>query len=198
VNPRANIQAALPNLLLAGLYAFAAFGRITLPFMDRRWLGALMGIEFLVIHSFPFMMLIGSVRPRDDGARKCRSAAFWGLFAVYFLFAAQLAGAAGVLAFAGLTVATYLGYLLRRTSPDAVMQLAARWASSFLVFIICSAAAGMPEGVDDWPEHGRVLFFGLAYFLVLGLLEATGFYDGKFLRAAMERIGKDLSKKWHS
>jgi hypothetical protein len=120
-----------------------------------------------------------------------------GLFFVYFLFAAQLAGLAGVIAFAGLTVTTYLGYLLRRSSPDAVVQLAARWAMSFLVFMICSAATGMPGEVDDWPDHGRVLYFGMTYFLALGVLEAKGSYQWQVLRTASERVRQEFAKKWH-
>lgn len=192
-----NINAAFPNLLLAGFYALAAFWRITLSPMDRHWLGTLMGIEFLVIHSFPFMMFIGSSDPPDEKGRKCRMVAFWGLFVIYFLFAAKLGGLSAVVAFAGLTVTTYLGYMLRRTAPDAVAQLAARWAMSFLAFMICAAAAGMPEDVDDWPDHGRVLYFGLMYFLALGVLEATGFYQWRVTRTLMEQIRQQFAKNRH-
>src|SRR3990172_5291670 len=66
-----DINSALPNLALGSFYALNAFRGITLPFMDRHWLGTMMAIEFLVIHSFPFIMLIGSAHPLNEQGEKC-------------------------------------------------------------------------------------------------------------------------------
>lgn len=193
LSPWINIEGALPNLILAALYALAAFRGTTLPFLDRHSLGSLMGIQFLVIHSFPFMMFFALFAQQAQGrGRSCWNGVFWGMFFIYFLFAADMGGLPGVVGFASLTVATYLGYLLRRTSSAALVQLAARWAVSFLFFIICSAATRMPENVDSWPDHGRVLYFGFSYFLLLGVLEATGFYQCKALRTITEHIRRQF------
>lgn len=171
-----DLNSALPNLVLGSCYALTAFRGITLPFMDRHWLGTMMGIEFLVIHSFPFMMLIGSAHPPTEQGEKCRQVAFWGLLGLYVIMAAKMGGLPAIITFASLTVATYLGYMLRRTAPGAVVQLSMRWAMSFLVFMITASTAHMPESVSEWPDHRRVVYFGMAYFLVLGLLELSGFY----------------------
>jgi len=146
-----------------------------------------MGIEFLAIHSFPFMMLIGSAHPPNEQGEKCRPAAFWGLFCLYFIMAAKMGGLLAVLTFAGLTVSTYLGYLLRRTSPGAIGQLSMRWAMSFLIFMITASATRMSEEVGEWPDHERVLYFGMSYFLVLGLLELSGFYHSRPVLALIEK-----------
>ena len=183
-----DINSALPNLALGSFYALNAFRGITLPFMDRHWLGTMMGIEFLVIHSFPFMMLIGSAHPLNEQGEKCRQAAFWGLFGLYVITAAKMGGLPAIITFASLTVATYLGYMLRRTSPDSVGQLSMRWVISFLVFMITAGTARMPESVCEWPDHGRVVYFGMAYFLVLGLLELSGFYHSPRVLSFMKKF----------
>ncbi len=182
-----NFHSALPNLIVGTCYALAAFRGITPPFMDRPWLGTMMGIEFLVINSFPFMMRIGSFHPPNEQGEKRRQAAFWGLFCLFFVAAAKMGGLSGVISFASLTGATYVGYLLRRTSPDALAQLSMRWAMSFLAFMIIAVAARMPKTVNEWPDHERVLYFGMSYFLVLGLLELSGFYHARPVLTFVER-----------
>ena len=186
-----DVNSALPNLVLGSCYALTAFTGVTLPFMDRHWLGLMMGIEFLVIHSFPFMMLIGSASSLTGRATTCRQVAFWGLFCIYYAMAASMGGLAAVVTFASLTVATYLGYLLRRTSPGAVGQLAMRWGLSVLVFMITATATGMPEDVEEWFDHTRVLHFGMAYFLSLGLLEISGIYQMRAIREFLRKYREE-------
>ena len=188
---RTDLKAAIPNFVLGFCFPLSFLN--ILPFLDRRWLGAMMGIEVLVIHSFPFMMLVSSAEPKTGRGRKLQRIGFWSLLGMYFIFAAQMGGLPGMAAFAGLTVTTYLGYLLRRISPGMAGQLVMRWATTFLVFIGSSGVTGMPGELDEWPESPRLLYFGMSFFLLLGLLEGSGFYRSSkvlFLTDKMESILK--------
>ncbi len=187
-----DMSAAWPCLVLGACYGLSALG-IPLPLVDRPWLGTLMGIEVLAIHSFPFIMIIASKEPKSAAGKKLQTAAFWGLLGVYVLFAAKLGGLAGVISFGFLTFATYVGYLRRRTSPAALSQLIARWVVSFALFFLSSALTGMSGDMDAWPGHRRLPFFGMLYFTGLGVLEWFGFYQRPRVLAVMEK----LSDRWN-
>ncbi len=89
-----------------------------------------------------------------------------------------------MIAFAGLTVSTYLGYLLRRTSPDAVVELIARWGMSFVAYFGALNAIGVPGDVDGWAQSAKIPFFGMLYFTAIGLLDLYGFYQLPGVRQA--------------
>ncbi|HEY5995562.1 MAG TPA: hypothetical protein VIU29_01010 [Candidatus Deferrimicrobiaceae bacterium] len=170
-------QAAAPNLLLAALHAVAGLWGLFKGRPDFARLYSIMAIEAFVIHSFPFMMLIGSCEPKTVFGKRARNAAFWSMLVVYLLFAWKEGGPGGAAAFAGLTVSTYLGYLLRRTGPEAVVELLARWTGSFLVFAGAMVATGIGGDIDAWRQSARLPVFGFLYFSALGLLELDGFYE---------------------
>lgn len=169
--------AAVPNLVLGAIYVAALIGGIHAP-----WFGSIMAIEVLAIHSFPFIMLIASYEPATDRGKKIQKVLFWMMLGFYILHALKAGGVSGAVAFVGLTVSTYLGYLLRRTSPDAVTQLVARWIVSFAALMLSSAVTGMSGDLDEWTGSVKTLLFGMLYFTTLGLLELKGFYQIKQVR----------------
>ncbi len=181
-------KAAAPNLCLGAVYAVAALWVCYKGSFAFAWLASIMTIEFLVIHSFPFMMLIASYEPKTAFGKRSQKAAFWTMLGVYVLFALKEGGLSGAIAFAGLTVSTYLGYLLRRTGPDAVAQLMARWVMSFFAFIGAMMVTGTSGDIDKWTGSVRILFSGMLYFTALGLLEWNGFYQLPKVRQAAAHV----------
>ncbi len=181
-------KAAAPNLCLGALYAVAGLWVFFKGRFDFGWLGSIMAIQVFAIHSFPFMMLIASYEPKTDFGKRAQKVAFWMMLSVYFLFALKEGGVSGVFAFAGLTVSTYLGYLLRRTSPDAVAELIARWAMSFFIFIGAGIASGIPGDIEKWSQSPKSPVLGMLYFTALGLLEWYGFYDLPKVREAAANV----------
>ncbi len=170
-------KAAAPNLVLGALLAAVGLWAHLKGSVDFAWSASIMAIEMCAIHSFPFMMLIASYEPRTAFGKRFQKIAFWTMLSFYVLFALKEGGLPGAIAFAGLTVSTYLGYLLRRTSPDAVAELVARWVMSFFAFIGAMAATGMPGDIDRWTGSVKTPFAGMLYFTALGLLELYGFYQ---------------------
>lgn len=170
-------KAAAPNLFLGALHAVAGLGVFFKGSVDFALPASIMAIEFFAIHSFPFMMVIASYEPQTAFGKRAQKAVFWMMLSFYVLFALKEGGLSGAIAFAGLTVSTYLGYLLRRTSPDAVAELIARWVMSFLAFIGAMTATGISGDIDTWTQSAKTPFFGMLYFTAIGLLEWNGFYQ---------------------
>jgi hypothetical protein len=191
-----NVLAALPNLALAGIYALTLFRGVTVFGLTAHWLTVLMGIEFLVIHSFPFMMFIAAAKPPEPAGKRCQKALFWGLLSLYLLGALKMGGVAGLVSFVSLTITTYLGYLLRMTSPEATAQLVARWAASTLVFMFGAAVMRMPESVEEWFGERRTLYYGMLYFALLGLFEWRGIYSSLWISRAWQKL--KASGRYHT
>ncbi len=181
-------KAAAPNLCLGAINAVAGLGVFSRGNVVFPWLASIMKIEFFVIHSFPFMMLIGSYEPKTAFGQRAQKVAFWMMLSVYVLFALKEGGLSGAIAFAGLTVSTYLGYLLRRTSPAAVAELIARWVMSFFAFIGAMMATGISGDIETWARSPRIPFAGMLYFTALGLLEWNGFYQLPKVRQAAAHV----------
>lgn len=152
--------------------ALAAFCFLELSGRVPAFSGVMMEIQFLVVHSFPFMVIMVSGVESRTGKR----ALFWLLFFIYVLFAWQSDGAAGVAQFAGLTFATYYGVSLRDGWRDEKAPLVVRWAGSLLAFMVLASATGMSSDVDQWSGQSRAPLFGMLYFTALGLLELSGVY----------------------
>jgi hypothetical protein len=187
-------RAAVPNLVLGAIYAAAGCAALLVGGTGYPWLGSTMAIEVLVIHSFPFLMLIASYEPATKRGKLLQKIIFWTMLGVYILHTLKAGGVSGAFVFAGLTVSTYLGYLLRRISPDAVKQLILRWVMSFAVFLVSSAVTGMPGDFEEWTGSGRTPYFGMLYFTTLGLLELKGFYRMKKVQQVADHI-KDVFNK---
>ncbi len=179
---------AAPNLFFGALYAVAGLGVLLTGRAAPAWLASAMAIEVFAIHSFPFMMVIASYEPRTDLGKRVQKISFWTMLSCYILLALKEGGLPGAVAFASLTVSTYLGYLLRRTSPDAVAQLIARWVMSFVAFFVAQAIAGISGDIDKWTGSNRMPVFGLLYFTTIGLLELKGFYQLPKVREIAGRL----------
>ena len=183
-----NIAAALPNLLFALMYALNIYGKVTVLGLTPRMLKLMMELEFLVIHSFPFLVLFAILPGNTEKQRKFFRWGFWGLLCLYVLAAGDIGGIWGVIVFAGLTFSTYLGFFFRMYTEPAMIELAARWAVNFAVFIAGAALFDLPENVDDWVSEHRTIYFGTAYFLVLGCLEWSGAYQAAWIGKVAEII----------
>lgn len=181
------VTSSIPNLFISLCYMLTVFYGITIIGMIRGQLAMLMQIEFLVIHSFPFMAIVVTAKPKKRKGKIVQWCFFWGLLIMY-LYLAFKTGFAGVLIFLGLTLATYLGFLLNLREPKAFTQLLVRWISNFAAFMIFGLSTGMPESVSIWHETKEVLYFGMLYFAALGFLELSGVYQSSWLKRLVEKI----------
>ena len=144
-------------------------------------MAGLMQIEFLVIHSFPFITIVALLRPSTPRGRVLQRIAFFGLLGLYLLGASTAGGWRGVLIFAALTLATYAGFLLYWTRGAQILRLGFRWLVSFILFLILAGITRMPESVNEWNQASEVCRFGFFYFLALGLLEGVGVYQARWI-----------------
>ncbi|MEK6742434.1 MAG: hypothetical protein AABZ15_02440 [Nitrospirota bacterium] len=174
-----NFAAALPNLLFALLYALNIYEKVTVLGLTSRMLKLMMELEFLVIHSFPFLAFfaIGNRSKQHTFFRW----GFWGLLCLYLIMAGSMGGFWGIVVFAALTFSTYLGFFFRIFTEQAMVQLAARWMANFVVFLLGAGLFNLPEGVEKWIYEEETLYFGAAYFLVLGCLEWSGVYQAAWI-----------------
>jgi hypothetical protein len=175
---RKRLLPAVTTLLIALAYLLA-LQDVWLPGVTGEWLSLLVKVEFLVIHSFPFLALITLPRLKWRRWRIFQWFLFVTWMCLYMGFAvADESGLAGIAAFLVATAGTYLGFLLRWSDVRRIAQLALRWLTSFILFM---AAAGI-AGTKDWRLSPEVLLQGLLYFTALGLLELSGLYDRDWLR----------------
>jgi hypothetical protein len=140
----------------------------------REGLCHLVRIEFLVIHSFPFLSLITLPRLRWRRWRILQ----WFLFAtwscLYLAFAVEGEhGWSGLAGFASGALATYLGFLLRLGAGSRVPALVKRWIAGFAFFMAAAALSGS----RNWQVSPATLWHGALYFAALGLAEAGGLCD---------------------
>lgn len=186
-------RAALPDVSLAVTYMLAAFWGITFAGMEHKRLGHLMMIEFLVIHSFGFLGFLAMGKPTMKGQRPLQWILFAGLLALYIVFAQSAGGLSGVISFFSLGVVTYFGFLLNLTSERAKAHLITRWLLSTFLYAITMEIAGADTSMSGWTREVEVLYFGALYFGTLGLLEWSGFYDSRPIRA-IQKFVKDSEK----
>jgi hypothetical protein len=188
-------RAALPDLSLAGMFMLAAFWSITVPGMPRKQLGYLMEIEFLVIHSFGFLGFLALAKPTLKGQKVIQWIIFFGLLALYIQFARMAGGLSGVISFFSLGVVTYFGFLLKITSERAKAHLITRWFLSAYIYAITSEIAGSDWSMYKWAESVQAMRFGMLYFAALGLLEWSGFYDSRPIRAIQNFVRNSQKNK---
>jgi hypothetical protein len=184
------LAAAFPDLLTGALFAWCWVQ----PTAWRRTLVAelmmLMLVEFLVVHSGPF---IGGALYATGYSRAKRTAVVLGFGAFYMLFAAGFAYSMGswlpILIFAWL-IAAKLASLWFGAEEDAVQQGRAvfYWGASAVYYVLVvfvtlllpvpklgirgsAASYGGSGGSGEWEQHPEtVLAAGLLYF---GLLAIT-------------------------
>jgi hypothetical protein len=169
------VVAGLPELAVALQFLALALHAKPLFGASARALSTLMQAEFLVIHSMAFLGLIGLWKPADDRGRQTRAVTFWAVFALYCAMAISQ-GLQYFLVFFGLTFVTYLGLFMNWRSESALLQLGARWAIGFVVFLVALGVFGTPKSVNEWTGKASVIRAGAAYFFVLAALELSGLY----------------------
>lgn len=167
------------------------------PLFLEKDLCALLQIEFLVLHSFPFlgvcalMKWAGKPKESTNGVSEKFSFwgfCFWGLLIVY-ISASFTLGWRGPIFFLVATLATYTGFWLKRLEPFAVLHLGLRWFFSLMIYMISISTFKLSTNVDNWGVEGSTFKAGLMYFLCLGFLEYSGVYDiiELFLRKNMNK-----------
>jgi hypothetical protein len=179
------LRSALPDLSVAAAYAIVSLGGIVIPHMTRERLAYLITIQFLVIHSFAFLGLLALGKPQMRGQRTAQWVIFVALLTLYTVFAFGAGGFSGILSLYSLAVVNYFGFLLNITSNRAKLHLVTRWATSTFLYAFGYAITGAEMRLST--HHGsikdNILYFGMLYFAALGLLEWSGFYESRFIRA---------------
>jgi hypothetical protein len=175
--------AALPELVLGALFVMAAW-RVFTPLMRPGAFGTVMKIEFFVIHSTIFLGLLALVRATTSHEELGRKVLFWGLFSLYLLSAFGNGVGVGI-GFLVVMLGTNAGILMTWRTRTAALQLVVRWIVGTILFMVAIGLAGMPKDVGRWGATQATFVSGALYFLVMGALEASGF----FLRAVPRCIG---------
>lgn len=162
---------------MAAAFASWLLGRPLVSGLDADWLVDVMQVEFLVIHSLPFMVLVSLWKPGQPALEGIRWLTFLALGAMYLAGGYNVAGWRGIGMFVSLTAATYLGFLFRmRGQTEKLPELAARWLANYVFFLLALIVFGTPKDVSDWPGSVGVLRAGGAYFLLLAAIEMSGIY----------------------
>ncbi|HAH30777.1 MAG TPA: hypothetical protein DCL44_00505 [Elusimicrobia bacterium] len=172
--------------------ALSSFGIALLCLLELagvvpRFAGTLMTIQFVVIHSSIFVAAIPLTRAEEPVQRGM----FLLLISCYTLLAYHANGLYGVFQFAGLTYSTYAGYIFNKEEASAKIELALRWLTAFLAFILAVSIAGTPERVESWDGNNRLALAGFVYFIALGLLEKSGLYRERWKNILRKLAEKD-------
>lgn len=147
--------------------------------------GTLLAIQFLVIHSSAFM---GSVRLIEN--EKLRNLAFGSLIVLYSLFAFKTDGLFGIVQFWGLTYANYHHFIFTKAFDEDKASLVVRWATAFFLFMLAVGFFDTPGDVDEWAGNRRAGLAAIWYFIGLGAVEMSGFYESGWRRLAAALIKK--------
>ncbi len=190
----AHLASALPDFALATACLLAWIAPEAFSFPVVPWILLTMLVEFIVVHSAPFMglQLVSDI----PSARKVRNVVVIGGFYSLFLLGFSLAFHTWwpFVSFWTLTL-NRLTVLLFRQAPAGRERatLQASWAAGALCYLggaFLTTLAPLPRlglspafvaslqlsGGGLWiDEPWRVVAFGALYFASLGMLEATGF-----------------------
>jgi hypothetical protein len=164
--------------------------------MDAPWLVTIVHVEFLAIHSFPFVMMIALRRPRLPQFQGLRVLLLALLLLMYLAAAHSVAGWQGVGLFASLATITYLGFLVNldegvRKFPE----LGLRWLCNYILLVFLAAWFQLPSDAASWGIGDGILPVGGFYFLGLAWLELSGFYRKPFLLDTGRGIA-ERSARW--
>src|SRR3989339_1163746 len=163
---RININPAIPGFIASGSCLLELAGAVP-PFS-----AGLMTLQFIVIHSSWFMF--GLPLTLNE---KNRPVIFYGLLAAYSAIAFSAGGAPGVVQFAGLTYATYYGYVFHGGGAQGRVPLALRWLAAFVFYAAAIVFSGLPDSSGVWVRPARAALSGAVYFAALGAMELSGFYE---------------------
>jgi hypothetical protein len=161
--------AALGVALVAAGHWLAVAG-VTVAWMGgAAWLRAIVIIEFLVIHGFPFMVVaVVLARNSAGGGRIAGRAMLGGLVLLYAAFAWKAGdGVWGVAALLYLMVPNVLAFARPHAGVSDRVLVVSRWAIKFTMLVLTAAVVG--ESSFDLPG---VLWIGAVYFTLLAGVEA--------------------------
>lgn len=185
-----NFLRALPGSLLcfylSAAYLAAWLGK-PFPAMETDWLGALVKIEFLVIHSLPFISLITLIRFQHKQWRFFQWFLFVTWYSLYLGFAMEIRDHWDAIpAFAAATLGTYLGFMLQESKANRVVLVFKRWGICLALLVFVSAVVG----ARDWSNTEGLIKVGMAYFLLIGAVELTPVYRIHWCRWIHEKIDR--------
>lgn len=152
--------------LLAVAYWLAVAG-VGLPLLgDATELRAVVVIEFLVIHGFPFLVITASFGRRATGVGQLLGAVALVLLSALYVAFAWLAGGGiwGVAALLYLMAPNVIAFL--RPGVQGRVNLVSRWVLKFILFMLTASSVG--EGSFDGPG---ALMVGAVYFTLLAAVE---------------------------
>jgi hypothetical protein len=170
-----DLKASLPAFLTAFAYGVVLFGLDWVPGITGEDLTLLLQVEFLVIHSFPFLAIFswaGRPEGKDPallktmGNPKAWRAAFWGFLCMYVLVALSM-GWKGPFYFFAATAATYPLFLGLRAGSQEVPCLPGLTTTVKMPILQFS-----PVDRESWARLGSAW---LACFILY--LAFTGFFD---------------------
>lgn len=169
------IRNAVPLALLTLAYGLQSFAGVSPAGIEQKWLARLYAIEFLAIHSYPFMMAVLIWRPSSDKVRGLRLF-FAGTLGLLYVLAAHSIGAwPGVVALLSLMGGTYFGFLLKGVHRSLLPELIIRGIVNLVLFMACAIVFDLPEDVEEWVDQAETILAGFTYFLLLTMLEVNGF-----------------------
>ena len=147
--------------------------------------GALLQLEFLAVHAGLLFGFTAFWHPEPRSSRALRVIAL-GVFALFYAVAGHAVdGWVGVVGVAGMIVGTHGGLLWGAAGARhrRALEIAVRWLVSFALLMAGIAWADPADGdLGRWTRSGEALWFGAAFFAVLGLVEASGIH--RRIRAA--------------
>ena len=188
--------AAASFLFTSAAYGWFHWTGTPLLGMDAPWLVAIVNVEFLAIHSFPFVMMIALRRPRLPQFQGLRVLLLGLLLLMYLAGAHSVAGWQGVGLFASLATITYLGFLVNldegiRKFPE----LGLRWLGNYILLVFLARWFQLPSDAASWSIGDGILPVGGLYFLGLAWLELSGLYRKPFLLDTGRGIA-ERSARW--
>jgi hypothetical protein len=179
--------AAAPDLVLSGAFLVTWAHPSSIGEDSVKTMVPVLVLEFLVIHATIGLSATRARRHRSPHWRR----GFWGLAAVYLLFASALSVGARspwpALVIAGLTANKFLGTILAPREANMTPAQTREWAVQTALFIACGFAGGfLPvpalgvtesygEGSGQWGEEPyRALASGALYYASLGFITLYG------------------------
>lgn len=154
--------------VIAAAYWSAAVGARPAWAAGRDELGAVLLIEFLVIHGFPFLTIAATFARTVTGRWRIVPAGALGLLLLlYGSFAWLLAGGVwGLLALGYLMLPNVLAFLRPARDGSVRIAVASRWGLKFFLFVLTAGVCG--GGTFDDPA---AIWQGAVYFTLLAGVE---------------------------
>ncbi len=167
-----SVFSAMPYIFLAFDFFLAYAFSTTLPLADMKDLEEVMVVEFLALHSAPFLGIVVAIRTEGLWTL-VRLVAGGILLFIYITLGVKYASASAAVSFVFLAASRYFNYYMNKPGDGAVARMVLRWAVQLLFFLLFTALLNESlHGPGNIP-------LGLVYFSAIGLVEAFGLLGGK-------------------